>query len=188
MFVSVARYTSIRTIVALEAKMKWKLHQMDVKTTFLNGVIEEEVYIEQPQGFEVEDKKTHVCRLKKALYGLKQALRAWYGRIDSFLMSLGFTKSKVDSNLYFKVMNDEHIILLLCVDDFFLIGEEKLITDYKKKLAAEFEMKYLGLMHHFLGLEVWQMIQMDIGGHPPFPTGSRQFSNSFGNLLLLVDS
>jgi hypothetical protein len=97
-FALVARYTSIRTIIALAAKMKWKLHQMDVKTTFLNGVIEEEVYIEQPQGFEVEDRKTHVCRLKKALYGLKQAPRAWYGRIDSFLTSLGFTKSKVDSN------------------------------------------------------------------------------------------
>jgi hypothetical protein len=109
-FAPVARYTSIRTIIALAAKMKWKLHQMDVKTTFLNGVIEEEVYIEQPQGFEVEDKKTHVCRLKKALYGLKQALRAWYVRIDNFLTSLGFTKSKVDSNLYFKVMNDEPVI------------------------------------------------------------------------------
>jgi hypothetical protein len=64
------------------------------ENNFLNGFIEEEVYIEQPQGFEVEDKKTHVCRLKKSLYGLKQALRAWYGRIDSFLTSLGFTKSK----------------------------------------------------------------------------------------------
>jgi hypothetical protein len=84
-FAPVARYTSIRTIIALVAMMKWKLHQMDVKTAFLNGVIEEEVYIEQPQGFEVEDRKSHVCRLKKALYGLKQAPRAWYGRIDSFL-------------------------------------------------------------------------------------------------------
>jgi hypothetical protein len=128
---------------------------MYVKTTFLNGVIEE-VYIEQPQGFEVEDKKTHVCRLKKALYGLKQAPRAWYGRIDSFLTSLGFTKSKVKSNLYFKVLNDEHVILLLYVDNLFLIGEEKIIIDCKKNLAAKFEMKDLGLMHYFLGLKVWQ--------------------------------
>jgi hypothetical protein len=80
--------------------------------------------------------------LKKALYGLKQAPRAWYGRIGSFLTSLGFTKSKVDSNLYFKVMNDESI------------GEENLITDCKNKLPAEFEMKDLGLMHYFLGVEV----------------------------------
>jgi hypothetical protein len=155
-FAPVARYTSIRTIIALAAKMKWKLHQMDVKTTFLNGLIEEEVYIEKPQGFEVEDRKSHVCRLKKALYGLKQVPRAWYGRIDSFLTSLGFTKSKADSSLYFKIMNNEPVILLLYVDDLFLTGEEKLITECKKRLASEFEMKDLGLMHYFLGLEVWQ--------------------------------
>jgi hypothetical protein len=74
--------------------------------------------------------------LKKALYGLKQAPRAWYGRIDNFLTSLGFTKSKADSNLYFKVMNDEPIILLLYVDDLFLTGEEKITTEFKKKLIA----------------------------------------------------
>jgi hypothetical protein len=135
-FTPVARYTSIRTSIALAAKMKWKLHQMDLKPTFLNGVIEEEVYIEQTQGFEVEDRKSHVCRLKKALYGLKQAPRAWYGRIDSFLTSLGFTESKEDSNLYFKFMNDEPVILLLYVDDLFLTGEENLITECKKRLAS----------------------------------------------------
>jgi hypothetical protein len=126
-----ARYTLIRTIIALAAKMKWKLHQMDVKTAFLNGVIEEEVYIKQPQGFEVEDRKSHVYRLKKALYGLKQAPRAWYGHIDSFLTRLGFTKSKEDSNLYFKVMENEPVILLLYVDDLILIGEENLIAECK---------------------------------------------------------
>jgi hypothetical protein len=114
------------------------------------------VYIEKPQGFEVEDRKTHVCKLKKALDGLKQAPRAWYGRIDGFLTRLGFTKSKADSNLYFKVMNNEPVILLLYVDDLFLTREENLITECKKKLASEFEMKDLGLMHYFLGLEVWQ--------------------------------
>jgi hypothetical protein len=148
-FAPIAKYTSIRTSIALAAKMKWKLHQMDVKTSFLNGDIEEKVYIEQPQGFEVEDRKTHVCRFKKAP-------RAWYGKIDSFLMSLGFTKSKVDSNIYFKVMNDETIILMSYVDDLFLTREEKLITDCKKKLTTEFEMKDLGMMHYFLGLEVWK--------------------------------
>jgi hypothetical protein len=66
-FAPIAIYTSIRTIIALVAKMKWKLHQMDIRTNFLNGVIEEEVYMEKPQGFEVEDRKTHVCKLKKAL-------------------------------------------------------------------------------------------------------------------------
>ena len=72
---------------------------MDVKKTFLTGVIEEEVYIEQPPSFETHEKKTHVCTLNKYLYGLKQEPRAWYGRIGGFLMSLGFTKCKADSNL-----------------------------------------------------------------------------------------
>ena len=88
------RYTYIRTILSLEAVMKWKIHQMDVKTDFLNGVVKEEVYVEQPLVFETHDRKTHVCKLKKSLYGLKQAPSTWYGRMDRFLMSLGFTKSK----------------------------------------------------------------------------------------------
>ena len=97
---------------------------------------------------------THVCKLKKDLYGLKQAPRAWYGGIDSFLISLGFTKSKADPNLYMKVKDDEPVILLLYVDDLFLTGNEKQNIDCKKKLAEEFEMKDLGLVHYFLGLEV----------------------------------
>jgi hypothetical protein len=107
------------------------------------------VYIEKPQGFEVEDKKSHVCRLKKALYRLKQAPRAWYGHINSFLMSLGFTKSKADSNFYFKIINNDLVILLLYVDELFLTGEEKLIVECKRRLALEFEMKDLGLMYYF---------------------------------------
>ena len=99
---------------------------MDVKITFLNGVIEKEVYIEQPQVFEVKYRVNHVCKLKKALYGLKQAPRAWYGRIDSFLTSLGFTKSKVDPNyLKIKVMDDEPVILLMYLDDLFLTENGK---------------------------------------------------------------
>jgi hypothetical protein len=76
--------------------------------------------------------------LKKALYGLKKAPRAWYGKIDSFLTSLAFTKRKVDSNIYFKVMNDYPVVLLLYVDDLFLTGEENLIVDCKRKLLAKF--------------------------------------------------
>ena len=112
-FSPVAEYTSIRIIIALASKMKWKLHQMDVKITFLNGVIEEEVYIKQPLGFETHNKETHVCILKKTLYGLEQEPRAWYGRIDGFIMSLGFTKSKYDSKLYYKVENND-IITIVC--------------------------------------------------------------------------
>ena len=153
-FALVAWYTLIRAIMALASMMKWDLHQMDVKTAFLNGVIEE-VYIEQPQGFEVEDRRTHVCKLKKALYGLKQAPRAWYGRIDSFLSNMGFTKSKANPNLYLNIVEDELVILLLYVDDLLLTRNEKQIVECKKKLAEEIEIKDLGLMHYFLGLEVW---------------------------------
>ena len=88
-----------------------------------------------------------------------QAPRAWYERIDSFLSSMGFTKSKVDPNLYLKVVEDEPVILLLYVDDLFLTGKEKQIMESKKKLAEEFEMKDLGLMHYFLGLGVWQSLE-----------------------------
>ena len=90
---------------------------MGVKTTFLNGVVEEEVYMEQPLGFETHDRQSHVCKFKKALYGLKKASRTWCGIIDSFLMILGFTKSKADPNLYYKVVNEDQVILLLYVDD-----------------------------------------------------------------------
>ena len=81
-FTHVSRYTSIRTIISLATSMGWRLPQMDVKTTFLNGEIEEEVYIEQPDGFVIHEKEYHVCKLKKALYGLKQAPRARYENID----------------------------------------------------------------------------------------------------------
>jgi hypothetical protein len=122
-FSHVSRYTSIRSIMSLVASMGWSLHHMDVNITFLNGEIEEEVYIKQPQGFEVHPRDTHVCRLRKSMYGLKQAPRAWYARIDSYLIRLGFSKSHADPNIYYKVVNNAPVILLLYVDDLFLTGE-----------------------------------------------------------------
>ena len=80
--------------------MGWHIHHMDVKIMFLNGIIEEEVYIEQPKGFEIFRSESHVCRLKRELYGLKQEQRAWYTQINSYFTGLGFTKSEVDANLY----------------------------------------------------------------------------------------
>jgi hypothetical protein len=128
-FSPVAQYTSIHTIIELAAYMAWKLYQMDVKTTFLNGEIEEEVYIEQPEGFMIHEEKYHVWRLKKSLYGLKQAPRAWYKKMDGFLMSLGFRKSVVDLNLYYHIVGDECLILVLYFDDLFLTGLEILIVE-----------------------------------------------------------
>eukprot|EP00253_Pinus_taeda_P021776 PITA_21776 len=155
-FAPVARYTSIRSIISIAVEMGWKIHQMDVKTAFLNGFIQEEMYIEQPQGFEVHGKESHVCRLKKALYGLKQAPRAWYSKIDTYLQGMGFTMSEADPNLYFNVISEEPLILVLYVDDLVITGAERLIEHCKGDLATEFEMKDIGLMHYFLGLEVWQ--------------------------------
>jgi hypothetical protein len=155
-FAPVARYTSIRVVISIAAEMGWKIHQMDVKTAFLNVLIEEEVYIEQPLGFKVHGRESHVCRLKKALYGLKQAPRAWYSRIDAYLQQLGFEKSEADPKLYFIVVGEDPLILLLYVDDLFITGAERLISSCKESLASEFEMTDIGLMHYFLGLEVWQ--------------------------------
>jgi hypothetical protein len=131
-FVPVARYTSIRAILSMVVMMKWKVHYMDVNTTFLNGEIKEEVYVEKPLGSETHDRETHVCRLKKDLYGLKQAPRAWYGRTDNFLMNLGFTQSSTYPNIYFKVEDGEPVILLLYVDYLFLTSAEKLIIECKR--------------------------------------------------------
>ena len=82
---------------------KIKVYQMDVKLAFLNGELEEEVYIEQPEGFLLSDKEDYVCRLKKALYGLKKAPRAWYARLDGYLHQQGFKKGSTDNNLYVKL-------------------------------------------------------------------------------------
>jgi len=111
---------------------------MDVKTTFLNGVIEEELYIEKPKGFETFDKEPHVCILKQALYSLKQAPKAWYTQIDSYLIGLGFTKSETDANLYHIFVESKLIIIVLYVDDFILTGYKPLMNFCKEDLAREF--------------------------------------------------
>ena len=89
-FAPVARYSSIQTIISLAVEKRWCGHQMDIKTVFLNRVIQEEVFIEHPKGFHVENRETHVCMFQRALYELKQAPQAWYSRIDSYLREMGF--------------------------------------------------------------------------------------------------
>eukprot|EP00253_Pinus_taeda_P030852 PITA_30852 len=114
------------------------------------------VYIEQLKGFETFDHESHVCRLKRDLYGLKQAPRAWYTRINSYFTGLGFTKSEVDANLYQIMVEGKPLIICIYVDDLILTGDDQLIKSCKEDLAREFEMKDMGLMHYFLGMEVWQ--------------------------------
>ena len=135
-FALVAHCTSIRSLISIAAKIGWKIHQMDVKTAFLNGIIHEEVYVEQPQSLEIHGRESHVCRLKKALYGLKEGPRAWYSRIDSYLLLMGFQKSEADSNLYFVMVRDDPLILLLYVDDLFITGEERPIAVWKRDRAS----------------------------------------------------
>eukprot|EP00253_Pinus_taeda_P014108 PITA_14108 len=118
--------------------------------------IEEEVHIEQLEGFETFDHESYVCQLKRALYGLKQALHAWYTRIDNYFIGLGFTNSEADANLYHIVAKGKLLIIVLYVDDLILTGDDQLIMSCKKDLVREFEMKDMGLIHYFLGMEVWQ--------------------------------
>ena len=136
--------------------MGWHIHQMDVKSAFLNGIIEEEVYIDKPEIFEIFSSNSHVCRLKRALYGLKQTPRDLYTWIDSYFTGLGFTKSEANANLYQIVVEVKLLIVVLYVDDLILTGDEQLIHSCKENLAKEFEMKDLGLLHYFLGFEIWQ--------------------------------
>ena len=97
-----------------------------------------------------------MCRIKRALYGLNQEPHAWYTRIENYFTRLGFTKSEADANLYQIVVDGKLLIIILYVDDLILAGDEKLITSCKEDLAREFEMKDMGLLHYFLGLEIWQ--------------------------------
>ena len=103
-------------------------------------------------------KKTHVCKLKKALDGLKHAPRVRYVRMDGLLHNLGFSKSIAKSSLCFEVVHNHVLILVIYIDDLFLIGDEHLIENCKRELTSEVEMKYLELVHYFLGLEVWKKL------------------------------
>jgi hypothetical protein len=111
-FAPVAHMETVRTLLAIVVKNKWSVYQMDVKSTFLNGHLEEEVYVEQPQGYEVPGKENKVYRLTKALYGLKQALRAWYSRIDSYLIQNGFQRSECEPTMYIKANQQGNMLIV----------------------------------------------------------------------------
>ena len=123
-----------------------------VELAFLNGFLQEEIYVEQPEGFVKEGEDDKVYFLKKALYGLKQAPRSWYNKIDEHLLNLGFAKSLVEVTLYIKSEGADILIISLYVDDLFVIGSNtSLVEKLKKEMMEEFEMTNLGLMTFFLG-------------------------------------
>ncbi|PWA98023.1 hypothetical protein CTI12_AA024020 [Artemisia annua] len=156
-FASVARLETIRMIIAIVAQYRWKIHQMDVKSAFLNGLLEEEIYVEQPEGYVAKGQEGKVLRLKKALYGLKQEPRAWNTRIDKYFQEHGFTKCLSEYALYEKFERGSILLVCLYVDDLIFTGNsQSMIDELKKSMTGEFEMTDIGLMSYYLGIEVKQ--------------------------------
>ena len=128
---------------------------MDFKIVFLNGFIEEEVYVEQPSGFEGYDFPNHVFKLSKALYELKQAPRVWYERLSNFLLKKGFSKGKVDITLFIKKSKHDLLIVQIYVDDIiFSATNHCLCEEFSKLMQGEFEMSMMGELKFFLGLQI----------------------------------
>ncbi|GKV19034.1 hypothetical protein SLEP1_g29334 [Rubroshorea leprosula] len=157
-FAPVTRHDTIKLLFAIFAQNGWKVYHMDVKSAFLNGFLEEEIYVEQPKGFFVHGSENMVYKLHKALYGLKQALRAWYSRIDAYLMQQGFRRSENEATLYVKDINgDVQLLVSLYVDDFLITGSDvQAMEHFMLVMKKEFEMSDLGEMSYFLGLEIKQ--------------------------------
>ena len=159
-FAPVAKFVTVRILFALAAKYDWEIEQMDVITAFLNPILQEEVYMELPEGYTLPESHTFprtsggrvICRLRKCLYSLKQAPRAWYTDIDAYLTgTLGFTRSEEDYNLYIS----KHVILLLFVDDILLFSPKMdAISALKSFLNAKYQMSDLGPIQQYLGIQV----------------------------------
>jgi hypothetical protein len=144
-FSPVAIIDAIMMFLAFACYKKFKLYQMDVKSTFLNGDLEEEVYVEQPEGFLLTDKKYYVCQLKKAMYGLKQAPRAWYYRLDKYLHRQGFKNGTTDRNLYINIEGNDLLIIVVYVDDIIFGSNIELMSKtFATAMQQEFEMSMLG--------------------------------------------
>ncbi|GLJ06696.1 hypothetical protein SUGI_0045460 [Cryptomeria japonica] len=156
-FAPVARMEGIITLLAFAAQKKFKVYQMDVKFAFLNGILEEEVYIEQPNGYTLIDKKDMVCRLHKDLYGLKQGSRAWYERLHIHLMKIGFLRTSDDSNIYLKFEGDKILVSEVFVDDIIFGGNDDMSNNFADEMKNEFEMSLVGEIKNFIGLQIQQM-------------------------------
>jgi hypothetical protein len=153
-FAPVSKYTSIRTLMALVAAEDLELELLDIKTAFLNGTLEEEVYISHPPGYPQGPPGT-VLRLKKTLYGLKQAPRAWHQRLDTELCSIGFSVSAADPGLYIYTKDSSRAYLMVYVDDLLIAAHDpQLISHIKKKLTAVFDARDMGAAKAYLGMRI----------------------------------
>ncbi|GJX47970.1 retrovirus-related pol polyprotein from transposon TNT 1-94 [Tanacetum coccineum] len=157
-YAPVARLESIRIFLAHACALDFKLYQMDVKITFLNGFINEKVYVAQPPGFIDFAKSNHIYRLKKALFGLKQAPKAWYDRLKVFLIKHNYTIRMIDNTLFTKKKNSNLIIVQIYVDDI-IFGStcQELCDDFAKIMHYEFEMSMMGELNFLLGLPIKQL-------------------------------
>uniref|UniRef100_A0A2N9IAH8 Integrase catalytic domain-containing protein n=1 Tax=Fagus sylvatica TaxID=28930 RepID=A0A2N9IAH8_FAGSY len=156
-FAPVAKLTSVRLLVSLAASHSWPLHQLDVKNAFLHGNLLETIYMDPPPGFQAEGEYAgKVCRLRKSLYGLKQSPRAWFSRFSEVILSMEFVRCHSDHTCFIRRRSDGRcIILLVYVDDIILTGDDTPgITDVKQSLGKVFEVKDLGALKYFLGIEV----------------------------------
>ena len=152
----VVRMESLRTVVGLAIRNGLSLHQLYLTTAFLNGKLEEVVYMRQPEGFVVEDKKHLVCRLKRSIYGLKQSSRCWNSTIDGYLKQLGFLESSRDPCVYTMAV-DEMVVVGVYVDDIVVACKSEVrLKEFKQDLCRKFDVNDLGKLHHFLGLKVAQ--------------------------------
>ena len=153
-FSPVIRLSSIRALIAFSVQYGLLIHQMDVVTAFLNGVLEEEIYMNQPPGYEEVGKEDLVCRLKRSLYGLKQSPRCWYKMFRSFMFDLGFRQSSGDPCLYYK-LQPSLILIAVYVDDLIIIADNAgSMNDIKMTLSSRFEMTDMGSLCYILGISV----------------------------------
>ncbi|WVZ89054.1 LOW QUALITY PROTEIN: hypothetical protein U9M48_035513 [Paspalum notatum var. saurae] len=157
-FAPVARLEAIRILLAFAASKGFKLQQMDVKSAFLNGFIEEEVYVRQPPGFESARFSDRVYKLRKALYGLKQDPRAWYSRLKSFLLKSGFVMGSVDKTLFLLSRGGDTLIIY--VDDIIFGGSSHaLVSSFAEQMSKKFKMSLMGELQFFLGLQIKQGLE-----------------------------
>ncbi|WVZ81677.1 hypothetical protein U9M48_029030 [Paspalum notatum var. saurae] len=156
-FAPVARLEAITILLAFAASKGFKLQQMDVKSAFLNGFIEEEVYVRQPPDFESAKFSDRVYKLRKALYGLKQTPRAWYVMLKSFLLKCGFVMGSVDKTLFLLSHGGDTLIVQIYVDDIIFGGSSHaLVSSFAEQMSREFEMSPMGELQFFLGLQIKQ--------------------------------